>query len=292
MGDLLFDGEPFDRRRATDEGLGAEKIRQLLRRGLIRPVIYGVYLDAAVPDDLASRGRCLALRLPPGAAVCRLTAAWLYGVDARMPEERTAPPVVECVAPLGREPVSRPGVRGYVASLAPRDLQEVGGVPCTTPLRTAIDLLRWLQPHMGLGTADALAFRGLVDPAHLRDEVERWAGCPGVAQARRLAPLVEPRAESFGESWLRLRIVDAGFPRPVVQIEIVGADGRVRYRLDLGWPDRCLAIEYDGEEYHASGAAVSRSAATRRAVAARLDRDRRREGRRPGLVAGAGASRR
>ncbi len=52
----------------------------------------------------------------------------------------------------------------------------------------------------------------------------------------------------MGESWLRLRIVDAGFPRPVVQIEVLDADGRCVYRLDLGWPDRRLAVEYDGQD--------------------------------------------
>jgi hypothetical protein len=249
---LLFDGEPFDRRRAAEGGLGSERIRELLRTAAIRHVLHGVYLDARVPDDLDSRGRCLSMRLPDGAAVCRRTAAWIYGVDGRMPDELTRVPPVECVVPVGREPVGRPGVRSYVAPMHPGDVQEVGGVPCTTPVRTAVDLLRWLPPHMGLAIADALAGRGLLETDVLTIELERWAGCHGVVQARRLAGLIEPGTESFGESWLRLRIVDAGFPRPVVQIEIVDEHGCVRYRLDLGWPDRCVAVEYDGEEFHSS----------------------------------------
>jgi hypothetical protein len=67
-----------------------------------------------------------------------------------------------------------------------------------------------------------------------------------------LAVIVEPLAESPGESWLRLRLHDAGFPRPTAQISLRDSRGREVYRLDLGWPDRRLAIEYDGLEFHGS----------------------------------------
>ncbi len=71
-------------------------------------------------------------------------------------------------------------------------------------------------------------------------------------QARYLAAVVEPLTESFGESWLRLRLVDAGLPRPQAQIQVPDASPG-GYRLDLGWPDRRVAVEYDGEEFHSSG---------------------------------------
>jgi hypothetical protein len=86
----------------------------------------------------------------------------------------------------------------------------------------------------------------------------RRPGVRGIARARRLADLVEPRTESMGESWLRLRIVDAGFPRPVVQIEVLDADGRCVYRLDLGWEDERVAVEDDGEEYHSTPEQLAR----------------------------------
>lgn len=245
-----MDGMPFDRSLAADAGVTKDRLLGFLREGLVRQVLRGVYLDARVPDDLESRGRCLALRLPVGAAVCRLTAAWLRGVDGRMPEQCQGPPVVECVVPLGHEPVARPGVRGYVAPLRSDEVMVIGGVPCTSDLRTAVDLLRVLRPHMGLAVVDALAARGLVNAAEVQAEVDRWPGHRGVVQARYLASLIDARTESFGESWLRLRIVDAGFPRPVMQIEIADSQGRVRFRLDLGWPDRRIAVEYDGEEFH------------------------------------------
>jgi hypothetical protein len=118
---------------------------------------------------------------------------------------------------------------------------------------------------MGLGAADALAAAGLVAPAGLVAAVERFRGSPGVSQARYLAALVEPRTESFGESWVRLRVMDAGFPRPQVQVEVGPAvPGGSSRRLDLGWPEQLAGLEYDGEEYHSSPAQLAHDEERRR----------------------------
>ncbi|MGZ4601990.1 MAG: hypothetical protein ACXV0U_00150 [Kineosporiaceae bacterium] len=245
MGDLVLGGQPFEMSTARRRGLSRQRLRLMLAQGRLRQVLHEVFVDAAVPDSLDVRAACLALRLPAGAALSRGTASWLYGVDPRAAWERDQPLVVECTVPTGREPLSRPGVRSSVAPLA-GDVVQVRGLPCTTAVRTAVDLLRYRPPQMGLAVADALSHRGLVDAAELVAAVERFAGGRGIAVARRLASFVEPATESFGESWLRLCLLDAGFPRPVAQIVVP----ELGYRLDLGWPGRLLAVEYDGEEFH------------------------------------------
>jgi hypothetical protein len=97
-----------------------------------------------------------------------------------------------------------------------------------------------------------MAHAGMFDVAGLPEQIERWHGGRNVKRARRLASYCEPLTESFGESWTRLRILDAGFPRPEAQVPL-DTDGRVEFRLDLGYPDRRLAVEYDGLEFHAGG---------------------------------------
>lgn len=252
-----MDGRPFDRIQAEREGLRHQDVTDLLKAATVRQPVRGVYLDARVPDDILTRAACLKLRLPDDAVVGRRTAAWLWGVDGRSPDERAAAPLVECIVPPGRQPLRRPGVRCYVAPVA-GEVCEVDGIPATTPLRTSLDVLRWLAPHMGLAVVDALAAAGLVTRDGLLARAAEVPGVRGIARARRLADLVEPRTESMGESWLRLRIVDAGFPRPRVQIEVLDADGRCVYRLDMGWEDRRIAVEYDGEEYHSTPEQLSR----------------------------------
>jgi hypothetical protein len=246
---LVMDGQPFLRRRALRHGLSRRLLDDMVRTGTVRQPLRGVLVDARVPDSLPLRASCLALLLPPGAAVCRTAAAWLYGIDCRVPGEHQRLPHVECV--MAGTPLKMPGVRGYEATVAPDDVQLVAGVPCTTPTRTAIDLARYLPRFMGLASLDAMARAGLVDPAELAVRVEQWKGQRNVDRARQLIGLCEPRTESFGESWVRLRVVDAGFPVPEAQI-CLPDDDHPRWRLDLGYRERKVGIEYDGEEYHST----------------------------------------
>jgi hypothetical protein len=56
-------------------------------------------------------------------------------------------------------------------------------------------------------------------------------------------------AESPQETRLRLLLVRSGFPRPVTQIPVRNDRGRVVRRIDMGWPDRMVGVEYDGEQH-------------------------------------------
>jgi hypothetical protein len=59
--------------------------------------------------------------------------------------------------------------------------------------------------------------------------------------------LMDGGAQSPKETWLRLVLIDAGFPRPVTQIRVT--DGRLVAYLDLGWEEPMVALEYDGDHH-------------------------------------------
>ena len=162
---------------------------------------------------LQARAAAARLVLPEGAAFCRGTTAWLLGIDARPPGRHGELPDIECVVPIGRAPIRRTGLRCYEADLRADDPLEISGLPCTSPARTAIDLARWTAPGMGLGSLDAMARAGLVVTEDLLERVERWRGDRFVGQARRLIQWCDPLAESYGESWLRLRVLEPGIRR-------------------------------------------------------------------------------
>ena len=244
-------GRPFGRQDARAGGLSRDRITRLVETGLLRQVVRGVYLDARVPDDVGVRAACVSLKLPSDAVVCRRTAAWLLGIDGRGPSELFVPMPVECAVPPGRQPVRRPGVIG-VSAPPGNEIVVVRGVPCTTAMRTAIDVLRWCPPRLALGIVDALAARGDVDPVELSARLVEFGAMRGVRQARYLAGLVEPLAQSMGESWLRLRMVDAGFPRPRAQIPVYDEHEVLLALLDMGWERDRVAVEYDGEEFHST----------------------------------------
>ena len=68
--------------------------------------------------------------------------------------------------------------------------------------------------------------------------------------ARRAAAYVRGGVDSPMESRLRMLLVLAGLPEPVVDHALRDeTTGRVRYRLDLSYPQWRIAIEYDGRQH-------------------------------------------
>lgn len=78
--------------------------------------------------------------------------------------------------------------------------------------------------------------------------MHRYGPVRGIRQLRELLPLVDPGAASLKESWLRLLLIDNGFPIPETQIPVFDGDEPFAF-LDMGWRDIQLAVEYDGEQH-------------------------------------------
>ena len=78
--------------------------------------------------------------------------------------------------------------------------------------------------------------------------MQRYGPVRGVRQLRELLPLVDPGAASPKESWLRLLLIDNGFPIPETQIPVPDADVPFAF-LDMGWRHVQLAVEYDGDQH-------------------------------------------
>jgi hypothetical protein len=51
---------------------------------------------------------------------------------------------------------------------------------------------------------------------------------------------------------LRLAVHDAGLPPPTPQLEVRAAGGRLLARLDLGWEQERVGVEYDGSTWAGS----------------------------------------
>ncbi|MCK0175710.1 endonuclease domain-containing protein [Mycolicibacterium sp. F2034L] len=77
----------------------------------------------------------------------------------------------------------------------------------------------------------------------------RYPGARGIRRLRTTLDLVDPGAESPQETRLRLVLIRGGLPRPVTQIPVTNAWGRVVRRIDMGWPDAMVGVEYDGEQH-------------------------------------------
>ncbi|AWB92034.1 hypothetical protein [Aeromicrobium chenweiae] len=245
---LINAGEPFLYRDHTTVGLSATEFRAAFVHGDVVRLIDRVYVDARAEDSRELRVAAARLVVPAHAVVSDETAAWIWGVDAYKPSDRHRF-VPQWVVPHGRGRTRIEGLACRQALIADEDVLEVGGLAVTHPVRTTSDLLRKQWRPYAMASADAMAHAGLVRPMDVRAYVARLKGYRGIRQARVLAQLIEPKSASPGESWTRLRLVDAGFPRPVAQVEVEDAAGLQRF-LDLAYVRRRIAVEYDGREFH------------------------------------------
>jgi hypothetical protein len=243
---------PFTRAQALSAGVTDKRLRTLVRRGFLRRPVLGVYVCAHVPDSLALRAEVLRLVLPPGCFACDETAAWLHGADmALAPNSHLVLPRVSFFRQADEGRLRNPLAVSGERTVAARDLTEVRGLLVTTPLRTALDLGRLRHRDQALAALDAFLHLGLVTPEQLAASLERFARQRGVVQLRWLVSIADGRAESAGESALRIRWYDAGLPRPQLQISIM-RNGVELYRLDLGLEELLFAAEYDGVDFHSA----------------------------------------
>jgi hypothetical protein len=103
-----------------------------------------------------------------------------------------------------------------------------------------------------LAHLDALAAAAGLRAQDVIHLAERYPGARGMRQVRQLVPLLDAGAESPRESWLRLLVIDAGFPRPQTQIRV--SDGCMTAYLDMGWEELRIGLEYDGDQHRSDRA--------------------------------------
>ena len=141
------------------------------------------------------------------------------------------------------------GIRVRGDRFAGDEVATVGGIPVTTPARTALDIGCWYRIGRALPLLDALAAATRFDLLEAEALLECYRGRRGIRTARRALSLIDAGAQSPRETWLRLLLIDGGLPRPQTQIPIRDRSGTVVAYLDMGWEEFMVAVEYDGEQH-------------------------------------------
>jgi Protein of unknown function (DUF559) len=248
-----FPNHPFTWPMARDRGISRARLVNGLRRGVLVRLLRNVYVRADIELTMEDRAGAAALVISPHTVVADRTAAWIWGVDCFSFRELDVVPPLETRTFRGHRAPARSGIRAGQRDLGSNDWMFVAGVRVTTPLRTALDLGCTLSRRDAVAAMDALARAHGFTSTELVRGAHRYFRRRGVVQLRELAALVDPRAESMGESWTRIEMHDQGLPRPEVNWWVY-ENGVPRYRLDLAYPHAKVAIEYNGEEFHTSEA--------------------------------------
>ena len=132
----------------------------------------------------------------------------------------------------------------------------VDGLPVTGAVRAWCDAAATVgtctgEPDLAdlVATGDALLARRPDLRTDVGNVLTLRPACRGTVAVRTALPLLDGRSESAQESRLRLVLQLAGLAAPAVQHEVRTAHGRFVARVDLAYPSRRVAVEYDGDHH-------------------------------------------
>lgn len=151
---------------------------------------------------------------------------------------------VELITEHGRR---RSGVIVREERIRPDEVCQIGDFNVTTPLRTALDLARFLPRDDAVAHLDALAIATGIGAEQVLDLAARYRGLRGIRSARTALDLMDAGGQSPRETWLRLLLIDAGFRRPRTQIRV--SDGFNEAFIDMGYDDVKVGLDYEGKHH-------------------------------------------
>lgn len=226
--------------RASEQlDAGALTFRELRRHH--EAVYPGIWIPRGAELDAVSRARAAWLWSDRRAVLGGLSAAATLGAKWIEPDR-----AAELIHDNRRPPA---GIVVHTYALDEAEITSAGGLPVSTAARTAFDLGRQLPLIDAVARIDALMNATDVKIAEVSDIARLHPGARGLRRLRNVLELVDGGAESPYESLTRVTLVRAGLPPPRTQIEVRDDDGRVFARLDMGWSDWKVAVEYDGAQH-------------------------------------------
>lgn len=226
--------------------IGSEAIKSgALTRHQLRSRFVALHPDVYIPPDTdltaATRARAAWLWSRRRGVVAGHSASALHGakwVDHQAPAQ---------LLYQHRRPPA--GIRTWLDTVADDEIQLIGGVSATTPARTAFDIACRNTVGKAVAAIDALARATGLKAADAEMIADRYKGHRNIRRARRALTLVDPGAESPRETWLRLLVIEAGYPPPQTQLPIHGEYGELVAVVDMGWDDVKIALEYEGPQH-------------------------------------------
>jgi predicted transcriptional regulator of viral defense system len=240
----------FNRRQAHTAKISNAVLRARVRSGFIQDVGHNVFRVVGAARTWRQDVMAACLGAPGLCAASHRSAAVLHGHDG------FTPGVVEVVIPHGTR-YRREGVRVHTTrALTFVDLTHVGPIPVTTSERTLIDLgavcgFARVEHATDSAERDHKAGREQLVARHA---ALRARGRNGIAT---MTAVLADRGLVVPQSVLERRffnlVVNAGLPRPTLQVKVELPNGRPAY-LDAAYERLLLGFEIDGHRWHSSRA--------------------------------------
>lgn len=238
----------FLRRQAVQLGYTDDEIGRLVRRGEWRRLRRGAYCESALlaedtfgDSEEFLRTQACALVLQPPAFASHSSALSVHN----LPRWGTPSGQSHFTRPLHHAGRHEAGVVHHEANLSDAEKTTVRGVAVTGLERTALDVSREFGFAPGLVAADAATNRG-ADKALLLDLATRMTAWPGARAIQSVTRLVDPGAQTPGETLTRIAAIEAGLGELRTQFEVRTAT--LHAFVDIVAPEYNLALEFDGRQ--------------------------------------------
>lgn len=218
--------------------------------GEFRRVLPGCYTRRDAPASLQAVVGIAQRRVVPGSVICHVTAAELLGLP--VPDRHTwggGAAVHVRVEPDAKRRSAK-GLIVHVRSGRPSIRHE--GLILDWPVDVLLDLGGLLSHDELIACVDALGSRRrerLRLPIEtIRTEAQALQA-PGVRALRAAAAQARDWVDSPQETRTRLMLLRAGYEEPVTNHRVWDSVKRKECYLDLSYPERKIAIEYDGKHH-------------------------------------------
>lgn len=249
----------FSRRDAIVAGYSDADLRRCVASGEWMRVTRGAYaarcpaLEAMPPWEQAAwvherTARAIYHRLRGRAVVSHQSALLLHGV--RVAELDLHRVHVTRMSGSGR---SDRAVCQHAARPVVQVICELDGVRTTAPARAVVETVRSASVPVAVSVVDQVLRLRLATPQAMTDALVPFAGRSGIRTAARAVQFGDGRAESVGESWLRVLLADLGLPAPLPQAEIRDEHGLLVGRVDFLFEQYGVIVEFDGAVKYADG---------------------------------------
>lgn len=276
-------GNPFSVGRARFVGVGSGR----LRRADLESPRRGVRVPAGTVFTVEGLARYVLSRYPD-AVVSHMSAArfWGFPLPGTSYEQAgsgllvpvrhganpgtagaAAPPDLDVTLPPQTTRLRWEGVRAHRSSIAEDDIVVADGLRVTSIERTWYDLTTELDEPWGVVIGDHLLreprfrYEGRISPLATIGDLERVVderrGKRGRRAAVRALGLARVGADSPQETRLRLALVQAGMPEPLLNRHIRDESGARHHEPDMQWPRWKVCAEYEGAT-HREGVQIER----------------------------------
>jgi hypothetical protein len=209
-----------------------------------KPVMPNVYLGNQIHPCFRQRIAAAWLWSRREAVIAGLAASALHG--AKWVDDNV------CVELIWRNARAPSGVKTRDELLLQGETHKRGSLELTTPERTAFDLGRHKTMGQAVVALDALQRATGFKVDDVKELAAQHPHTRGLRVLETALAHVDPGAQSPKETWLRLLLINAGFPKPQTQIPVYDPNGYPKYFLDMGWENIMLTVEYDGDQHRKS----------------------------------------